>query len=215
MRPLMRHTIPRYSQMVPRPRSELARQSVLAAMRRSVWNGGYEAVTIEGLAAEAAVSKQTIYRWWPTKAAILGESLLQGDIPIAPSDPVRTGDLGTDLRAWLKVAGVHLARPENIALVRALIAVSATDPDLGAALNERFTRRTMRWIIDTINNARVAGSVRADVDAAALGDQLLASVVYAALLGRPLDESGAQHIVDPLLHGIAVPPAEVARRTTP
>lgn len=191
--------------MVPRPRSEQARQSVLSAMRRSIAAVGYDAITIEGLATDAGVSKQTIYRWWPTKAAILGESLLQGDLPIEPAEPTRTGDLDGDLRAWLTVAGAHLARPENIALVRAIIAVSATDPDLGAALNARFARRTMRWIVDTIDRARIAGLVRAEVDAEALGDQLLAAIAYAVLLGRPLDDYGVKHIVDLLLHGIAVP----------
>lgn len=50
-------------------------------MRAAVTAGGYEAVTIEGLAADAEVSKQTIYRWWPSKAAILGEALLEGSFP--------------------------------------------------------------------------------------------------------------------------------------
>ncbi|WP_235201561.1 TetR/AcrR family transcriptional regulator [Microbacterium sp. CH12i] len=55
---------------MPRLRSEKARQSVMAAMRAAVTSDGYESVTIEGLAAEAGVSKQTIYRWWSSKAAI-------------------------------------------------------------------------------------------------------------------------------------------------
>ncbi|MFJ2543734.1 TetR family transcriptional regulator [Microbacterium sp. NPDC087589] len=44
-------------------RSEKARQLVLAAIGRALVVGGYEAVTIEGLAESAQVSRQTIYRW--------------------------------------------------------------------------------------------------------------------------------------------------------
>ncbi|MDL9977954.1 TetR/AcrR family transcriptional regulator [Microbacterium sp. ASV49] len=188
---------------MPRPRSEKAQQAVLAAMRRAVADGGYEAVTIEGLAAEADVSKQTIYRWWPSKAAILGEALLEGEIPGEPLELPPTGDLAGDLRAWFRAAHAHLARPENIALARALIAVTATDPDLGAALNRRFARQTVAWVSDRIESARETGQVRADADAAAIADQIVAITSYAALLGRPLDDAHADAFVEVLLHGIA------------
>lgn len=189
---------------MPRPRSEKAQQSVLAAMRRAIADEGYEAVTIEGLAAEAGVSKQTIYRWWPTKAAILGEALLEGEIPGDPGPMVATDDLEADLRAWFTAAGAHLARPENIALARALIAVTATDPDLGAALNARFARQTVEWVLERIERARGAGQVRAGVDAAAVADQIVAITSYAALLGRPLEAAQARAVVETLVHGIAV-----------
>ena len=69
--------------MVPRPRREKARRSVLDAMRAAVSTGAYESVTIEGLAEAAEVSKQTIYRWWPSKAAILS---LSGSGTSTPQD---------------------------------------------------------------------------------------------------------------------------------
>ena len=51
-----------------RPRSETARKAVLRAALRLVAAHGYRALTIEGIAAAAGVGKQTIYRWWPSKA---------------------------------------------------------------------------------------------------------------------------------------------------
>ena len=69
-------------------------------MRRALAADGYEAVTIEGLAESAEVSKQTIYRWWPSKAAILGEALLEGDLPGADPAVAMTDDIRADLQAW-------------------------------------------------------------------------------------------------------------------
>ncbi|MGM7667609.1 TetR/AcrR family transcriptional regulator [Microbacterium sp. A93] len=188
---------------MPRPRSEKARQAVLAAMRRALAAGGYGAVTIEGLAAEAEVSKQTIYRWWKSKAAILGEALLDGSLPGADVSLPMTDDLRTDLRAWFSAASAALGKPEVVALARALIAVTATDPELGDALNRRFADPIVEWITQRVERARDAGDVRADADAAVIADQFVAMVSYAALLGRPLSEERVDATVDVLLRGIA------------
>ncbi|MEV4776789.1 TetR/AcrR family transcriptional regulator [Microbacterium sp. LWH12-1.2] len=190
---------------MPRPRSEKARQSVLAAMRRALSAEGYDAVTIEGLAAEADVSKQTIYRWWPSKAAILGEALLEGELPGADVSLPTTDDLAGDLRAWVKQMTTHVGSAENTALARALIAITATDPQLGEVLNQRLAGPIIAWIVERIERAKVAGDVRADADAEVIADQFVAMASYAALLGRPFTAERVDATVDVLLRGIAAP----------
>lgn len=188
--------------MVPRPRSEKVRQSVLDAMRRALTAEGFHAVTIEGLAVEAGVSKQTIYRWWPSKAAILGEALLSGSLPGNDVDVPMTDDLAADLRAWFAAMSARLADAEGVELARALISVTATDPELGAALNERLAEPVRAWVTERLARARDAGSVRADVDAHAVAEQFVAISSYAMLLGRPWDAAGVDAVVDLLLRGV-------------
>lgn len=189
--------------MVPRPRSEKARQSVLDAMRAALSNHGYEAVTIEGLADAAGVSKQTIYRWWPSKSAILGEALLEGGFPAADVTVPFTGDLAADLRAWFSAMSTSLADADGVAIARALIVVTASDPELGLALNEKLAAPIREWVAARVALAVSAGDVRADVDAAAIADQFVAMASYAALLGRPLDAARVDATVGVLLRGIA------------
>ncbi|MBT2484267.1 TetR/AcrR family transcriptional regulator [Microbacterium sp. ISL-108] len=172
-------------------------------MRRTLAADGYEAVTIEGLAAEAEVSKQTIYRWWPSKAAILGEALLEGPIPGADAAPPMTSDLGADLRAWFSATSAQLARPEGVALARALIEVTAADPELGLRLNERLAAPIREWVGERISRGQDAGDVRADADAAAIADQLIAMASYSALIGQPLSAERVEATVGLLLRGIA------------
>ena len=57
-------------------RSSAARQSILKAARELVLRVGYAQLTIEGIAAKAGVGKQTIYRWWPSKGAVVFEAVL-------------------------------------------------------------------------------------------------------------------------------------------
>ncbi len=189
--------------MVPRPRSEKARQSVLDAMRAALYDGRYEAVTIEGLADAAGVSKQTIYRWWGSKQAVLGEALLEGSVPGADVAVPFTDDLGADLRAWFSAMSVSLGDAEGVAVARALIAVTAADAELGLALNERLAAPIREWVSSRLTAAVEVGEVRADADAGVIADQFVAMSSYAALLGRPLSAEQVDATVRVLLRGIA------------
>lgn len=191
--------------MVPRPRSEKARRSVLDAMRAAVSTGAYESVTIEGLAEAAEVSKQTIYRWWPTKAAILGEALLEGAVPGAAVSVPFTSDLGADLRAWFSAMSLSLGDAEGVAIARALIVVTASDAALGLALNERLAAPIRQWVRERLTLAVADGEVRSDADAEVIADQFVAMASYAALLGRPLSDERVEATVRVLLRGIGDP----------
>jgi AcrR family transcriptional regulator len=57
-----------------RPRSETARAAILHAVDDILVEQGYAAMTLKGIAERAGVSRQTIYRWWSTKAEILFEA---------------------------------------------------------------------------------------------------------------------------------------------
>ena len=58
-----------------RPRSEASRLKVLTAAARLMVEGGFEHLTVEGIAAEAGVAKQTVYRWWGSKADVVVVSM--------------------------------------------------------------------------------------------------------------------------------------------
>ena len=57
-------------------RSDRSRRAIYDAALALVGEVGYARTTIEGIAARAGVGKQTIYRWWPSKAAVLLEAFL-------------------------------------------------------------------------------------------------------------------------------------------
>lgn len=57
-----------------RKRSVDKHKAILAAAADLVIDVGYDAATMEGVAARADVGKQTLYRWWPSKGALYAEA---------------------------------------------------------------------------------------------------------------------------------------------
>ncbi|WP_269856613.1 TetR/AcrR family transcriptional regulator [Streptomyces sp. RPT161] len=116
-----------------RPRSETARRAVLDAALRLCQRDGYQALTIKGIAQAAGVGRQTVYRWWPTKEAVLLEALRdlvhRQSARLAPD----TGDTLADVRTLLDTT-FRLARELTGHALVGLMAQAQHDPDLSARL---------------------------------------------------------------------------------
>src|ERR671934_2916213 len=82
-----------------RKRSEESRQAILAAAAELTSEVGFAGLTIEGIAARSGTGKQTIYRWWPSKADVLLEALAEkADLHIPIPDE---GSYAADLHGFL------------------------------------------------------------------------------------------------------------------
>ncbi|MDR6866057.1 AcrR family transcriptional regulator [Microbacterium resistens] len=118
---------------IGRPRSAEARAAVLHAVDDLVVERGYGAVTLKAIAERAGVSRQTVYRWWSTKAEILLEASAidarqELDVP-AHTDPV------DDLSAYLGALIVFLTTSDAGAAYRALVGEAQHDRSVGDLLS--------------------------------------------------------------------------------
>lgn len=59
-----------------RPRNVEAQKSILSASYELLLENGFQAVTVDKIAERAQVSKATIYKWWPNKAAVVMDGFL-------------------------------------------------------------------------------------------------------------------------------------------
>ena len=62
------------------PMAPRVQQEIFDATLRLVAEKGYGGLTVEGVAELSGVDKTTIYRWWPSKAALLGAALVEADL---------------------------------------------------------------------------------------------------------------------------------------
>jgi AcrR family transcriptional regulator len=109
-----------------RPRSQTARRAVLHAVDDMLVEVGYAAMTMKGIAERAGVGRQTVYRWWSTKAEILMEASVadaEDELTSAPgTDPA--GDLVDYLAGLTRFLTVS---PAGLAY-RALLGEAQHDP---------------------------------------------------------------------------------------
>src|SRR5690242_12222019 len=109
-----------------RKRNEAARQDILDAAAALIADPDGGPVTVDAIAARAGVGKQTIYRWWPSKHAVLLDALLER----ARIDVTEAGDgtLAGDLEAFLVSSFAGAGRPGVRAFLGAAAALAQTDP---------------------------------------------------------------------------------------
>ncbi|WP_329064819.1 TetR/AcrR family transcriptional regulator [Amycolatopsis sp. NBC_01480] len=134
----------------PRPgrkRSEQSRDAILAATLELIVEVGYAGLTVEGIAARSGAGKQTVYRWWPSKADVLMEALAtKADLIVPVPDH---GSFAEDLREFL-VATFALGTKQPVSdTLRALMAQAQLDPVFGDRFREDFLSRR-REVLDRI-----------------------------------------------------------------
>ncbi|MGI5211767.1 TetR/AcrR family transcriptional regulator [Plantactinospora sp. CA-290183] len=195
----------------PVRRSERSRRAILDAARDLVSDLGYTRVTIEAIAARAGVGKQTIYRWWPSKGAVIFDSFLalsEGGEGVRLPD---TGDLEVDLKTVMRATVAEFADPAFEAPIRALNMEIIGDPALAALYREKLAGPVDEAKKERLRNAQRAGQLAADADL-----DLVLEVLYAPLYQRWLLRSGpltpeyADALVEITLRAFGRQPAEPA-----
>ncbi|CAM5377290.1 TetR family transcriptional regulator [Streptomyces spiroverticillatus] len=190
-------------------RSERSRRAIFDAALALVGEVGYQKTTIEGIAARAGVGKQTIYRWWSSKAAVLLDAYSDladqaaaavGEVGAAIPD---TGDLAADLRFVLRATVDELVDPTYDIPTRALTAEGVVDAALCAQYVERLLRPSLQLYVDRLAASRERGEVRADLDLDTAVEMFTGPLSGRWLMRTgPLTHAYADRLVDYALKGL-------------
>ncbi|MEU8545753.1 TetR/AcrR family transcriptional regulator [Streptomyces roseoverticillatus] len=185
-------------------RSERSRRAILDAALELVGESGFAKLTIEAIAARAGVGKQTIYRWWPSKAAVLFEACVPEGIDPAAIELPDTGDITADLKTVLRATVDDLNDARLDAPTRALTAETANDPELGRALTEKVLEPQLQAYVRRLRAAQEAGQVDPDADLR-IALELLVGPLFHRWQTRtlPLTHAYADTVVDLALRGMA------------
>jgi AcrR family transcriptional regulator len=108
-----------------RPRSDASRLAVLHAVDDMLVEDGYAAMTMKGIAARAGVGKQTVYRWWNSKAEILLEAVMQDAATELAVDPAPTS--AEEIDDFLNIVVRFLTTSHAGAAYRALVGEAQHD----------------------------------------------------------------------------------------
>ncbi|WP_316755992.1 TetR/AcrR family transcriptional regulator [Streptomyces herbicida] len=183
-----------------RIRSQDAHDAVLAAAIELVEELGYQAVTIERVAARADVAKSTIYRWWKSKALLVMDAYRTAVEQRMPEPD--TGSLADDLTAFVTALYGVSAHPIRVRTLRGLVAEAQLDPAFAEPFQQWVESR--RAVVLTLLARGVQrGELPAGADLDAATDHLFGLFWYRLLVGhQSLEPAQAPDHIGQLLHGL-------------
>ncbi|MGW7047995.1 TetR/AcrR family transcriptional regulator [Streptomyces avermitilis] len=191
-----------------RKRSEESRMAILVAAFELVDEVGYAGLTIEGIANRAGCGKQTIYRWWPSRAHVLLEALaVKADLYVTNADH---GSYAADVRAFLEDT-FRLGRQQRVVdVLRVLMAEAQINEEFGQLFRSAFLQRRRDALQVVLDRARTRGDLPPRPAASTVLDIVFGTLWYRLLATRqPMGDDLVEELTATLAQA-AQPPTNTA-----
>jgi AcrR family transcriptional regulator len=182
-----------------RPPSETAAShaAIMDAVYQLLKEQPARKLTMEAVAARAGVGKPTLYKWWPSKAALI-MAMFHERFGAAP-EPARALPAEEVLRAAIRqlIKGFNGQFGKVMA---DLIAEGQGNPTVLRELYDSHISRRRAAAVAEIERGKVAGEFAADVNAGLLIDSIVAPVYLRLLLGQlPIPQELGTELIDQAL----------------
>lgn len=168
-------------QPLTRRRSTQSHQAILDATVKLLGSTGYVDFSIEKVASEAGVGKQTIYRWWDSRADLVLEVWQERLLP-----PLTPYDGKTELKHYLAESlfafGSQMGRTDCRQAAVCVLAEAHRDPALYRRMEEAVYAPRIALIADAFRQAQRRGRFPTDVDIDLVIDSLYGAVWYKVLI---------------------------------
>ena len=196
------------------------REQIVAGAQRVFLRDGFAGASTDAIAAEARVSKRTLYSYYPGKEELFADVLrrLTVDNPhtqvlaiVEESEPEDLGELREMLVGLATRVASIMMDPDYLALLRTIIADTHRFPQLGEIYRSTVPERGFRVFLTLMERVRKRGIV--DIPDAEAATRLFFGplVTYALLDGlfkpgerpQPPAPEKIEHIVDMYMKAIA------------
>lgn len=170
---------------IGRPRSEEARAAILVTTWQLLQTTPLKKLSIEAIAREAGVGKTTIYRWWPSKAAVAVDAFIAQVEAVLPFPDTETvaESLVLQVQQVVKAFQGDVGR-----IVAGIVAEGQDDPEALASFRDRFLNPRRDVARQVIQQGIDSGEFDASLDPNMAMDILYGPIYYRLLLQHlPLD----------------------------
>lgn len=162
-------------------RNASSHKAIIDATLKLLSSNGYVDFSIEKVAREAGVGKQTIYRWWPSRAELVLEVWRDRLLP-----PLAAYDGKTPLRDYLQASllsfGELLSRTDCRQAAICVLAEAHRDQELYKRMEEAVYAPRIKLIKDAFREAQKENKFSQDVDIDVAIDALYGAVWYKVLI---------------------------------
>ena len=184
-------------------RSDRARTAILDATAELIADDGYRKLSIEAIARRAGVGKQTIYRWWPSKGAVVFDAFLKLQEDAGGTELPETDDLAADVALLLRETVRGLIDPRFDETYRALTTEIQHDPALNRELLDRLLGPLLAATRRRIGRGQDVGHIDADIDPSIAVELLFGPIFHRWLLRTaPLDDAYADVLADHVVRAL-------------
>jgi AcrR family transcriptional regulator len=180
-----------------RPRSRETEDAILDSAYRMMATDGLASATIDAVAKHSGVSRMTIYKWWPSREALLIDAFLREAASMLPL--TETGDAIT--RLTRHAAAYVLALNGDFGKVQ-LAVISECIAGTGSAkiFAERYLSVRRDMVLKIIREGQKDGSIIASEAAGDLYDRIYGTLFYQYVFGfRVLTQDHARKLVRTVL----------------
>ena len=189
-----------------RPRLAAKRQAIVDATLALLAEHGFQATTVDAIAARAGVSKNTIYRRWSSKEELLADALDQLTRPELEVDE-STGVYEL-LREHSREIARILADPQIRRILPDMLGELQRNRTFAVTFADRLLRPRRAALIDGLNRAIERGELRRGTSVELIADLLGGPAFLRVLLPLDIAEMAAHDadmLVDTIWHGLASP----------
>lgn len=179
-----------------RPREQEVDQRIVDAALRLMAQHGYARMSMDGVAAEAGVSKPTIYRRYSGKEELAVAAIVAY---CATNPPLYTGETRGDLIAQMRHFRWAMERPFGMAMLGTVLAEEHETPALLAVFREYLVKPRRQELRRLFNRARERGELPEDADIGLAINMLIGAYYAQYLAGDPFAEGWETQIVDTVL----------------
>src|SRR5216683_145698 len=184
-----------------RPRSQAAEShaAIMDAVYELLQKRPASKLTMDAVATRAKVGKPTLYKWWPSKAALIMamfQERLAGKLE-APKGPTAEGVIRAKMRHLIKEFNGLFGK-----VMADLIAEGQSDPSILEELYERHIKLRRESTVADIERGKANGEFAADVDPGLLIDAIFGPIYYRMLLRLgPLTEQYGNGLISQAVRG--------------
>jgi AcrR family transcriptional regulator len=178
---------------IGRPRSEKTKKAILDASYELLITNGFPSITVEGIAEKAGVSKATIYKWWPNKAAVVLDGFFAAtELMLEVPD---TGSAKEDLIIQAINLAAFLTSPKG-RVITELIAEGQTDEKVAKEYRNRYFNPRRLISRHILERGIERGELSKDLNIELSIDLIFAPLFYRLLItGEKVDSTFVEQLI--------------------
>ncbi len=182
-----------------RPRSIETTNAILESAYALMAATGLATTTIDAVARHSSVSKMTIYKWWPSREALLIDAFLYHAAQMLPLPPASSGSPAARTRRHA-AAYAEALQGEFGKVQLAVISECISKTGSARLFYARYLQFRRDALVEIIAAGQNDGSILADGPAGDLYDAIYGSLFYRYVFGiTPITPGYARSLVDLIL----------------